>query len=158
MNSAFGFVVLAGIATGIFFKKVQISIPEEDRETRKFQAWVGTFQENLTTLTIRMIRKKSTTVKKNQEWLSSSGEDASVITRNFYLGNADPSFTWKLSQEGLIYSARAEELIVDGWNSVVQLCIEFRLQESTSEEDIARLFKQILIENKIQWKKTLIEA
>lgn len=153
MNSAVGFVCIAGVVLSVILQKQKLSSSEE---ARMYQAWVGTFQDSLSSVVIRMIRKKKTTMEKNQAWLSSSGEDASVITRNFYLGNSDPNFDWKISQEGLTHVAVAEEIIVDGWNSVVQICIEIRLQENRSEEDIAKLFKTIVNDKKLHWKKTLI--
>jgi hypothetical protein len=155
MNSALGFVCIAGVALGILYQKHK---PQQNEiyNTRMYQAWLGTYENSLTNLKITMIRNKKTDMKKNKAWMSISGEDASVITRNFYLGNSNPSFTWKLYQEGLNWMAVAEETIVDGWNSIVKLTIEFRFQESKTQDEVTEVFTNILETNSIEWKKTLV--
>jgi hypothetical protein len=127
---------------------------EETLEEDMYQAWSGAFADGENSLLVTIVRQKVSTKKANSVWVDWNGdEDASVITRNFYLGNSDPSFSWTLQKRETDMEATVKETMTDGWNSVIQLKIVAYVKES--ETDMNLYFKKLLQESRIEWQKTL---
>jgi len=127
---------------------------EETLEEDMYQAWSGAFADGENSLLVTIVRQKVSTKKANSVWVDWNGdEDASVITRNFYLGNSDPSFSWTLQKRETDMEATVKETMTDGWNSVIQLKIVAYVKES--ETDMNLYFKKLLQEGRIEWQKTL---
>lgn len=130
-------------------------IDENDTlEEDMYQAWSGAFADGDNSLLVTIVRQKVCTKKANSVWVDWDGEDdASVVTRNFYLGNSDPSFSWTLKEREDDTQGIVKETMTDGWNSIIQVIITAFVKNK--EVDMNSYFKQLLEDNKIEWQKTL---
>ncbi len=133
-------------------------IDEDDAtEPNVYQSWSGTFADGENSLVATIVRMKSTTRKKNNEWMEWDGSnDASVVTRNFYLGNLDPSFTWTIKQREFDTEAIAKETMVDGWNSVIQIKLTAYVKNPWTKKELDYFLKYLFQDERIEWQKTIL--
>ncbi len=153
------------VACGLFILKKKIDtldltkkdMDEEDIvEDGVYQAWSGAFADGENSLLITLVRQKVCTKKANTSWMDWDGtEDSSVITRNFYLGNSDPSFSWTIETRESDTKATVKETLTDGWNSVIQIKLESFLKDFQPETDMNTYFKKLVEDDRIEWQKTL---
>jgi len=140
----------------------------DEVDEKKYQAWKGTYESEGVILSIVLYREKQSTIAKNQEWISWSGEwDGSCVVRGFYLGNSSPDFQWKLLQSEEWQRGLVEETMINGWDSVVKLEIaitvdsETHLQGlysgATSASDQYNGVLRVLLP-KISWSRILLDA
>ena len=121
-----------------------------------YQAWSGAFADGENSLLITLVRQKVCTKKANTSWVDWDGtEDSSVVTRNFYLGNSDPSFSWTIETRESDTKATVRETLIDGWNSVIQIKLEGFLKDYTPDTSMNSYLKKLVNENRIEWQKTL---
>ncbi len=127
-------------------------------EEDMYQAWSGTFADGTNSLVATIVWKKCNTKYSNQKWVTWDGEeDASVINRNFYLGNNAPSFDWQIQSHGATGSkAILNETLTDGWDSVVYIKIVSFLESSTTKNEMDSLLKEIVSQGRIEWERCLL--
>ena len=132
---------------------------DENEATEKniYQAWSGTFADGTDSLEITLVWKKECSRKKNEKWLDWDGlEDASVINRNFYLGNLDPSFIWAFIPRDNDTKADVKETFTDGWNSIIQLKLTAFIHEPKTNDGMNLYLKDLLVRGEIEWQKCLL--
>jgi hypothetical protein len=154
------------VGYGLFILKKKIDsldltkkdLDEEDIvEDGVYQAWSGAFADGENSLLITLVRQKVCTKKANTTWIDWDGtEDSSVINRNFYLGNSDPSFSWTIETRESDTKAIVKETLTDGWNSVIQIKLEAFVKEFQSDTNMNHYLKKLVEEGRIEWQKTLI--
>lgn len=97
---------------------------EEELEDGIYQAWIGSSKSIPIGLTVRIWREKISTKKKNLEWKSwDNTSDGSCVVRDFYLGNSNPDFSWKVKpfSEETPVSALMEDTLINGWDSICKI-------------------------------------
>ena len=118
-----------------------------------YQGWTGQYADGNDSLTITLIRKKISTKKMNKDWIDWDGtEDASLVSRNYYLGNASPSFEWAVEKREEDTKMEVRESMIDGWNSVIEMKMTAFVKE---EMDANSFLKRLVLENQIEWEKVL---
>lgn len=161
------FLSFTAILYGIFYMKQQI---EELTKTKQdidvkntlqediYQGWTGTYADGENSLLLYIIRQKTTSKRKNDTWIEWDGsEDTSVTSRNFYLGNLDPSFSWSFEKRESDIQASVQDTLMDGWNSVVHMKFDaFIKEEEDTDEKMNLFFKQLIVNNRIEWEKILL--
>jgi hypothetical protein len=145
----------------------ETEIIEED----KYQAWSGFLQHSKIALTFRIWREKCSTIKKNLEWKDwDRNQDGACIVRDFYLGNSNPDFSWKIrpvSEENI--QAEMCDTLINGWDSVCKIeiivtapkdsILDFvSQQEFEGSKTLNLLVKKSVEENLIQWSRILVDA
>jgi hypothetical protein len=149
----------------------------EEVEEGKYQAWEGRFTKEDIQLKIYIWREKYSTKNKNQDWVSwnqmekESQDDSSVVVRDFYLGNSNPEFQWKLESDmNDLFRVVVNETMINGWDSLIKL--EMTLS-STKKEQLAQyigmtnynfdqttnaVLQKCIKEKSISWIKILLNA
>jgi hypothetical protein len=139
----------------------------EEAEEGKYQAWKGSVKTPDFLITIFIWREKISTIRKNQDWLCWDGSnDGSCVVRDFYLGNSNPDFEWKLQKTEDLLHAVVEETMVNGWDSVVKLKINMgydsdeSLLTYTGTVDSEDIFNAVLKKtiHLISWERILLDA
>ena len=121
-----------------------------------YQCWSGLYNSSDLTLYITIVREKMSSIEKNLKWIQWNGStDASVVSRDFYLGNADPSFSWSYEQREFDTKCSVRETMTDGWDSLIQMKITATVK-NIPEEGMNEWLKEVLLAKKIHWQKTLI--
>lgn len=130
----------------------------ETIEPDMYQSWLGSFTDGSTCVLVTIVWKKCNTAKSNVEWLNwDKSEDESVINRNFYLGNTDPSFDWSISENGLSHmKAEVNDMLTDGWNTLIQYKITAFIQESKTNDELNALLKKLILQGQLEWERSLI--
>lgn len=129
---------------------------DEIIEENLFQGWSGVFADGNDSLNITILRQKVNSRGKNTEWIGWTGDkDASVITRDFYMGNENPSFDWSFTKRETDTEAIVKETMTDGWNSIIQLKVSAYIKEELNNEGMNLFLKKLIDEEKIEWQKTL---
>lgn len=129
---------------------------EEELEENVCQSWTGTFADGDDSLFITILREKYTSKKKNKEWIDwDESNDPSVVSRNFYLGNSDPSFDWIVTKRDTDTQATVRDTMTDGWNSLVHLKLKAFVKDEKTSEEMNAFLKKLIQEDKIEWSKTL---
>lgn len=132
--------------------KDENDLPEENI----YQGWSGAYADGEESVLITIIRQKVCTKKANTKWVDWDGSnDASVINRNFYMGNEHPTFIWTFKQRENDTEATVKEMMTDGWNSVIQQKIVAYTNDKTIDRDMNLFLKKLVDEEKIDWQKTL---
>ena len=114
-----------------------------------------------------IVREKESSVAKNLQWTSWSGEqDGSCVVRDFYLGNSSPEFSWKIFGPDGGLRAIVEETMINGWDSVVKLEISMTVKSeeslfdtsggNSSQVSLNSTLKSLL--PKIDWSRVLVDA
>lgn len=150
-----------------YLKNQMLSIKEtkqdvdESRELEKsvYPSWNGTFADGENSLIVTLVKQQFQTKRENDEWVDWDGsEDASVITRNFYLGNKNPSFEWSIQKREFDVEAIVRETMIDGWDSVVQMKVTaYVSQLFETNTDMNRYLKGLFENGLIDWQKTTID-
>ena len=125
-------------------------------EDKVYQVWNGDVDTEDVTITIRITREKNSTAADNEKWCEWAGEqDASVIVRDFYLGNIDFSL---FHVEGA--EATLQETMVNGWTSVIHVFVKITKKQTTeiqlNKESFYAVLQHCIREKKIQWIRTLL--
>lgn len=123
-----------------------------------YQAWKGVASSQGLSLQVVLWREKLSTLGKNSDWAAWSGEkDGSTIVRDFYLGNLHPDFHWSITTQEGCSIGTVDETMVNGWDSVVRLCVQLTTEESAEESSVwnARL-RELLLSDSIVWSRCLI--
>lgn len=119
----------------------------EEVQEGKYQAWIGTYekysllQELLIEMEITILRKKISTIKKNQEWVSwDKSEDGSVTVRDFYMGNYNPQFEWEFVERDCYGNDHYLEIsmcdtFINGWDSTISIDITAKVSRPTISSD-----------------------
>lgn len=129
---------------------------EEQLDENLYQSWEGVFADGNDSLRITIVREKYNSKKKNNEWIDwDERTDPSVVSRNFYLGNMDPSFEWKITKRDNDTEVVVRDTLTDGWNSLVHLILKGFLKEEVTSEQMNKFLKKLIQEEKIEWTKTL---
>ena len=133
-------------------------INEDDiLDENMYQSWAGTYGDSEESLIITVLRQKVCSKKANRAWLDWDGSsDASVISRNFYLGNSDPCFVWTVTQRETDTKATVKETMTDGWNSLIQVKLAAFVKELSTSDQFNAFVKKLIEEDKIVWKKSLL--
>jgi hypothetical protein len=128
---------------------------EETVDEDFYQAWHGTYADGDNSLLIHIARQKVCSKENNKRWLSWDGsDDASTISRNFSLGNGDPTFNWQVVERENDVHGFVRDTMTDGWNSAVHMKLDCFLSE---EGDSMNAFvKDLIAKNKIEWHKVLL--
>lgn len=122
-----------------------------------YQCWSGAFADGHDSVLVTIVREKIHSKKKNTDWVDWDGSsDSSVITRNFYLGNADPSFSWSVEKRDNDTKVTARDTMIDGWESVIQIQLTGFVQEETSSDEMNLFLKELVDHEKLEWQKTLL--
>lgn len=138
--------------------------PDEEVEPDTYQAWKGvTLAGEQPSMAVTLWREKLSTVAKNREWKSWEEEvDGSCTVRDFYLGNLNPDFTWKLTEAEGVLCGSVRETMINGWDSVVKLKIDVICDSDVlpdpSSLALNQLLKRFSEQNTILWSKDLIRA
>ena len=161
------FLSFSAVGYGMFYLKDQLSLVQQtkqDKDTENeiesvYQAWSGAFADGENSLIITLIRKGFCLKRENNTWIDWDGsEDASVVSRNFYLGNQNPSFDWKIEPRDNDVKATVSETMIDGWDSIIQMKLTAFVNNSyTSSEQLNSYLQELIVENKIEWQKTIID-
>jgi hypothetical protein len=133
-------------------------VDEEDViEEEVYQSWSGAFADGQDSLLVTLVREKIHTKKKNTIWVDWDGTtDSSVITRNFYLGNTNPSFSWSFEKRESDTKAIAKDTMIDGWESVIQIHLSGFVKEEKTSDEMNAYLKELVEQEKIEWQKTLL--
>jgi hypothetical protein len=124
-------------------------------EEGKFQAWRGEASQETLRMKITIWRVKVSSIQKNQEWMAWDGSaDSSCIVRDFYLGNGNPDFVWKESENHV----EVDETLINGWDSVIRISIVVDRDPESNPLDYNRLLKKYVNEGVIQWSRVLIPS
>ena len=124
-------------------------------EEGKFQAWKGEASQDTLRMKILIWRVKMSSIQKNQEWTAWDGAaDASSIGRDFYLGNGNPEFVWKESENHV----EVDETLINGWDSVIRISIVVDRDPGSNPLDYNRLLKKYVNDGSIQWSRVLIPS
>lgn len=153
---SFGFLLFGMKQKFDDLEKRKKNIGTEDiLEDNVYQCWSGIYADGDDSLSITLVRKKISTKKNNEKWIDWDGSpDASVISRDYYLGNQSPSFVWTVRERENDVEFEATESMIDGWNSVIQVkLIAFISSEMSSMNDF---IKNLMNQNRIEWDKTLM--
>lgn len=160
------FLSFTAIIYGIFYMKQQIDGLTKTKqdininmmiEDDVYQAWTGTYADGENSLLLYIIRKKLTSREKNARWVEwDQSEDTSVTSRNFYLGNLNPSFTWSFKKREADIQASVQDTLMDGWNSVISMKFDGFVKEEDTDEKMNAFFRQLISNNRIEWQKILL--
>lgn len=160
------FLTFMAVGYSLFYMKKKLDeltvqkkdIDEEDSvEPDVYQSWSGTYADGEDSLIITIVREKIHPKKKNIAWMDWDGTtDSSVISRNFYLGNSDPSFIWSLEKRDFDTKAWVSETMIDGWESVVRMKLTAFMRDEISSERMNVYLKSWIENEKIDWQKTLL--
>ncbi len=132
--------------------KDENDLPEEN----VYQGWSGTYADGQDSVLLTILRQKVCTKDSNTKWVDWDGTtDASVINRNFYMGNENPTFTWTFVHRESDIEATVKETMTDGWNSVIQQKIVAYTKDKSLNNEINAFLKKLVDEDKIEWQKTL---
>lgn len=130
---------------------------EESLEEAVYPSWSGTFADETTSLIVTIVWKKESSRKENAKWIEWGGEeDGSVVNRNFYLGNENPSFDWDITARDFDTKAVVKETFMDGWNSVIQLKVTAFVREQKTKEEMNRFLQELVERHQIDWQKSTI--
>lgn len=123
-----------------------------------YQSWSGIFADGTDSLLIAIVWEKQNTRYSNQEWIEWDGEEnASVINRNFYLGNNAPSFDWQIQPHNTTESkAVVKETFTDGWDSVIYLKLVSFVEGTKTSNEMNMFLKEVLSQNRIEWDRRLL--
>lgn len=128
----------------------------DEVEEGVYQAWKGVYTDASTSTCLKIWKEKPSTIKRNQDWLQTD-HSASCIVRDFYLGNGDPEFHWKISET----AGYVEETFVNGWDSVIKLKVEIiwlvKNEIEGSDASLNHLLSDILKKGDILWTRELLE-
>jgi len=125
-------------------------------EEGKYQCWKGICYTSGITLQIKIWREKSSTLRKNQEWVNWNGEpNGSCIVRDFYLGNSNPDFSWSIHDNS---TAEVSDTLINGWDSVCKIYILIKKDGIQEQLDYNKFLKKCIEEKSIAWSRILIEA
>lgn len=143
----------------------------DEVEEYKYQAWKGFYDETSRKMEITIWREKTSTIRKNQEWVAWDGEnDGSCTVRDFYLGNGSPTFEWSFEPIEGMFRAKVNDIMVNGWDSLIKIDITFTLPSRESLLDflsekyyngsptLNTALQKLVKENKIKWSRVLIDA
>lgn len=148
----------------------------DEIQTGFLQAWHGLFGTWPLKLEIFIFRSKETSIKKNQEWESwndlpeeADHTDESCTVRDFYLGNSNPDFNWKLESEmEENYRLHVSDTLVNGWDNTIDLqlvisadskerILEYLGEHTYEYNKTANAFlKKLIDEKKLSWSKILM--
>ena len=159
------FVSFTAIFYGLFYLKQKVEKllleKEEEKNTDAdidfdvYQGWNGTYADGDNSLLIQIVRMKESSKRKNANWIDWDGEDdSSTVSRNFYLGNADPSFSWLRKVREDDVQGLVQETMTDGWSSLIRMKIECFVEQS-EDMDMNLFLKNLIAQNKIEWTKIL---
>lgn len=158
----------SAIAYSFYILKTELSLLKETKqdidssgeiEETVYPSWSGSYADGEDSLLITIVRQKFCSKKKNDAWVSWDGaDDASVVSRNYYLGNSDPSFDWNIQEREFDTKATAKETMTDGWDSLVHIKLTAFVNKSIqTSTDVNTFLKRLLEQNRIEWQKTLVE-
>lgn len=155
-----------GVVFGLVYLKQQLTLLDTKKQDKSqedileedfYQCWEGNFADGEDSLLIHIVRKKYTKKSKNMAWIQWDGsEDGSVITRNFYLGNQNPSFDWSITKREEDTLASVQEMLTDGWDCVVQIKLTAFMKEEKTNSEMNEFLRTLLINDKIEWEKSLL--
>ena len=162
------FVSFSAVGYGLFYLKDQLRVLEQTKqnidtgnetECSFYQAWSGAFADGENSLIITLVKKKFCSKRENDTWIDWDGsEDASVVSRNFYLGNLNPSFDWKIEPRDNDVKVSVSETMIDGWDSIIQMkLMGFVTSSYDSSEKLNSYLQKLIVENKIEWQKTILD-
>lgn len=160
------FLTFMAVGYSLFYIKNKLEVlakekkdidEEEVIEEDVYQSWSGAFADGEDSLLVTLVRQKVHTKKKNTLWVDwDETSDSSVITRNFYLGNTNPTFSWSLEKRESDTKAVAKDTMVDGWESVILIHLSAFVKEVDSSNEMNEFLKELLEQEKIEWQKTLL--
>jgi hypothetical protein len=142
----------------------------EEIEQGKHQAWRGAYMGDIVQVNVTIWRVKESSIKKNQDWISWDGiNDSSCIVRDFYLGNSNPEFSWRLENTvGSVYKASVADTLINGWDSIIKLeltivstkenALDFTPTTSFDENTFNSILKKVVNTNLLQWSRGLVTA
>lgn len=162
------FVSFTAVGYGFFYLKNQLVNIEETKQDvddsslldkTVYQSWSGTYADGEDSLVVTIVKQKFCSRKENEEWLDWDGsEDSSVITRNFYLGNSNPSFEWKIEPRQFDVKATVKDTMIDGWDSVIQLKLTSYVNSSIqTSEQLNSFLRKLVEEDRIDWQKNILD-
>jgi hypothetical protein len=161
-------VSFTAVGYGFFYLKNKLVTVEEGKQDADerfnldktvYQAWSGTFADGENSLIATIVKQRFCTRKENEEWVDWDGShDSSVITRNFYLGNTKPSFEWELESRDFDTKATVKDIMIDGWDSLIQLKLTCYMKNSyETSEHMNAFLRKLIEENRIEWQKTVLD-
>lgn len=142
----------------------------EEIDEGRYQAWKGESSLANVHMFIKIVREKSSTLRKNQEWMNTTTtEGGSCVVRDFYLGNSHPEFHWDVVSGETSFQASVSETMVNGWDSVVILSIHlmtdtisdlssYLKKETDDVQVLCNAYLKKMIDYKlIDWSRVLIQ-
>ena len=158
----------SAVGYGMFYLKDQLAVVQQTKQDKDiateieegiYQAWSGAFADGENSLIVTLVRKSLHSKRENDTWIDWDGsEDSSVVSRNFYLGNTNPSFDWTIEPRDLDVKATFSETMIDGWDSIIQMKLTAFVNNSfASSAELNSYLQKLIVENKIEWQKTVID-
>lgn len=139
-------------------EKTKKDLDENDIvETEWYQSWNGTYANGVDSLIITIVRQKACTKNANEDWIElDTADDTTIVTRNFYLGNENPSFNWVLEKREFDTKAVVKDTMMDGWASLVHIKLTAFMKEDVTSNQMNMFVKKLCSQNLIEWQKQLL--
>jgi hypothetical protein len=148
-------------------------IEAERTQEGKYQAWKGVVADELDVL---IVREKLGTHSSNEAWVNWDGkQNGSVTVRDYYINSC--SADWKFIKNTTNFTATLDEVMINGWNSVVRLKVTIKKSlsaivrgtityanfdnhgdEMAQKQFMTATVLQNELFNKIQWSRVLVDS
>jgi hypothetical protein len=139
-------------------KRLEDLEEESSIDDQHYQAWIGTYEEDDTTLSITILRKDLMSVRDNAIWSQwDRTSDASVYSRNQYL--LGTGLEWGFYSDSLLEKNGAVfEGTYPDWRGMIDISGSLMLPAKGTfcMSDARSKFKRLIENNSIEWSRCLV--